>query len=67
MPRRGTQQFVAFVAAAATTIPGLLAKLDYFAELASKFEPEWMVCERAECAVVIQSFAASLKNIGVQP
>ena len=58
--------FVAFVAAAATTIPGLLAKLDYFAELASKFEPEWMVCERAECAVVIQSFAASLKNIGVQ-
>jgi hypothetical protein len=59
--------FVAFVAEPATTISGLLAKLAYFDELAGEFETEWMVRERAEAAVLIQSFAASLKNIGVQP
>jgi hypothetical protein len=58
--------FVAFVAAPATTVPGLLAKLDYFEELASEDETEWMTRERAEPDVLIQSFAASLKNIGVQ-
>src|SRR5882724_11757199 len=57
--------FEAFVVAPATTMPGLVAKLAYFKELASEFETEWMVQHRAECAVVIQSFAASLKNIGV--
>ena len=57
--------FVAFVAAPATTVPGLLAKLDYFEELASEDETEWMTRERAEPDVLIQSFAASLKNIGV--
>jgi hypothetical protein len=57
--------FVAFVAAPATTLAGLLAKLAYFDELASEHETEWMVCERADASVVIQSFTASLKNIGV--
>lgn len=45
---------------------GLLAKLAYFDELAGEFETEWMVHERAEAAVLIQSFAASLENIGVR-
>jgi hypothetical protein len=57
--------FTAFVAEPATTVQGLLAKLAYFAELASEFETEWMIRERAEAAVLIQSFATSLKNIGV--
>ena len=58
--------FTAFVAEPATTVQGLLAKLAYFAELAGEFETEWMVNDRAEAAVIIRSFAASLKNIGVQ-
>src|SRR3981189_3535474 len=60
------EAFVAFVAAPATTLPGLLAKLDYFDELASEDETEWMTRERAEPDVLIQSFAESLKNIGVR-
>jgi hypothetical protein len=59
--------FMAFVAEPATTMQGLFAKLAYFDELAGEFETEWMTRERAEAAVLIQSFAASLKNIGVQP
>jgi hypothetical protein len=59
--------FMAFVAEPAATAQGLFAKLAYFDELASEFETEWMIRERAEAAVLIQSFAASLKNIGVQP
>jgi hypothetical protein len=59
--------FMAFVAEPATTVQGLFAKLAYFDELAGEFETEWMIRERAEAAVLIQSFAASLKNIGVQP
>jgi hypothetical protein len=59
--------FMAFVAEPATTVQGLFAKLAYFDELAGEFETEWMTRERAEAAVLIQSFAASLKNIGVQP
>ena len=58
--------FTAFVAEPATTVQGPLAKLAYFDELASEFETEWMVYDRAEAAVLIQSFAASLRNIGVQ-
>jgi hypothetical protein len=58
--------FVAFVAEPATTVPGLLAKLDYFEELASEDETESMTRERAEPDVLIQSFAESLKNIGVR-
>jgi hypothetical protein len=57
--------FVAFVAAPATTLAGLLAKLGYFDELASEFETEWMVRERPCPSAVIQSFTVSLKNIGV--
>jgi hypothetical protein len=49
----------------ATTLPGLIATLAYFEELASEFETQWMIEERAEASVVIQSFRASLKNIGV--
>jgi hypothetical protein len=58
--------FMVFVAEPATTAQGLFAKLAYFDELAGDFETEWMVHERAEAAVLIQSFAATLKNIGVQ-
>jgi hypothetical protein len=58
--------FMALVAEPTTTMQGLFAKLAYFDELAGEFETEWMVRERAEAAVLIQSFAASLKNIGVQ-
>ena len=58
--------FNALVAEPATTMQGLLAKLAYFAELAGEFETEWMVNDRVDAAVVIQSFAASLKHIGVQ-
>jgi hypothetical protein len=57
--------FEAFVAEPAATVQGLSAKLAYFDELAGEFETEWMVCDRAEAGVLIQSFAASLKNIGV--
>jgi hypothetical protein len=57
--------FEAFVAEPAVTMQGLSAKLAYFDELASEFETEWMVYDRAEAGVLIQSFAASLKNIGV--
>jgi hypothetical protein len=57
--------FVALVAAPAMTVQGLSAKLAYFDELAGDFETEWMVPERAEAAVLIQSFTESLKNIGV--
>jgi hypothetical protein len=59
--------FAAFVAESATTVQGLFAKLAYFDELAGDFETEWMVNDRAEAAVLIQSFGASLKNIGVRP
>jgi hypothetical protein len=58
--------FTAFVAEPATTVQGLVAKLAYFDELAGEFETEWMVYDRPEAAVLIQSFAASLRNIGVQ-
>ena len=57
--------FMALVAAPATTVQGLSAKLAYFDELSGEFETEWMVSQRAEAAVLIQSFTASLKNIGV--
>jgi hypothetical protein len=59
--------FTALVAEPTTTVQGLFAKLAYFDELVGEFETEWMIRERAEAAVLIQSFAASLKNIGVQP
>jgi hypothetical protein len=58
--------FEAFVAEPAVTMQGLCAKLAYFDELAGEFETEWMVYDRAEAGVLIQSFAASLRNIGVQ-
>jgi hypothetical protein len=57
--------FKEMVAVPATTLPGLIATLAYFEELASEFETQWMIEERAEASVVIQSFRASLKNIGV--
>src|SRR5450631_1415390 len=55
--------FEAFVAAPATTIQGLLAKMAYFEELASEFETEWMVYDRVACPALIESFTASLANI----
>jgi hypothetical protein len=55
--------FEAFVAAPATTIQGLRAKMAYFEELASEFETEWMVYDRVACPALIESFTASLANI----
>jgi hypothetical protein len=60
------EAFEAFVAEPAATMQGLLAKLAYFEELAGEFETAWMVYDRAEAGVLIQSFAASLRNIGVR-
>jgi hypothetical protein len=57
--------FEELVATPATTLPGLVATLAYFEELASEFETQWMIDDRADASVVIQSFAGSLKNIGV--
>jgi hypothetical protein len=59
--------FEKMVTTPATTLPGLIATLAYFEELASEFETEWMLDERACPSVLVQSFAASLKNIGVRP
>jgi hypothetical protein len=58
--------FEALIAAPAITPQGLLAKLAYLQELASEFETEWMIDDRIYPLGLIQSFAASLKNIGVQ-
>jgi hypothetical protein len=58
--------FEALVATPAITLAGLIAWLD-FQELSSEFETEWMIEERAAAAVLIQSFVASLMNIGVRP
>src|SRR5450631_2764714 len=55
--------FETFVAAPATTIQGLRAKMAYFEELASEFETEWMVYDRVACPALIESFTASLANI----
>jgi hypothetical protein len=46
--------------------PGLFACLAYLPELDSAFETEWMITDRAFAPALISSFAASLKNIGVQ-
>jgi hypothetical protein len=59
--------FDALIAAPATTRQGLVAKLVYLQDLASEFETEWMIDEQVYPLALIQSFAASLKNIGVQP
>ncbi|MEH2569643.1 hypothetical protein [Bradyrhizobium sp. AZCC 2289] len=59
-----SEAFEALVATPPTTLSGLLAWLDYFQELSSEFETEWMINDRADAAVLVESFAASLKNIG---
>jgi hypothetical protein len=58
--------FEALVAAPAATVSGLIAWLDYLQELSSEFETEWMMCDRASAAVLVDSFVTSLQNIGVQ-
>jgi hypothetical protein len=55
--------FEALVAAPATTLPGLLAWLDYLQELDSEFETEWMITDRAFAPALIESFAESIKTI----
>jgi hypothetical protein len=60
------EAFAALVAAPATTLPGLLAKLAYLQDLESKFETEWMIHECVDASDLIESFTTSLKNIGVQ-
>jgi len=62
MPRRG-DAFEALIAAPATTLPGLLAKLDYMEELSSEFETEWMIEERLDPGVLFRSFAESITNL----
>jgi len=59
--------FEALVAAAATTLPGLLAKLAYLRQIAE--QQAWMFDEREGTALeLIESFAASIQTIWeVQP
>jgi hypothetical protein len=53
------------ISAAATTLPGIVAKLAYLEEIAKR--DAWMFDDREGTAIaLIESFAASLKNIGVQ-
>jgi hypothetical protein len=54
--------FEALLAAAATTLPGLLAKLDYIRDLAE--QQAWMLDEREGAAISLsESFAESINNI----
>ena len=57
------EAFEAFIAAPATTLPSLLAKLDYMEELSSEFETEWMIEERPDPGVLFRSFAESIANL----
>jgi hypothetical protein len=58
--------FDCLVKAAATTVPGIFAKLDYLREVAE--DAAWMLDEREGTALnLIESFAASIKTIMVQP
>ncbi len=57
--------FKVLVEAAATTLPGLLAKLNYLRVIAESDEA-WMLEDREGTAVaLINRFAASLRNVGV--
>jgi hypothetical protein len=58
--------FETLVSAPATTLPGLIAWLDYLQKLGSEFETEWMMTDRTCAAVLVDRFVTSLKNIGVQ-
>ena len=58
--------FEALVSASATTLPGLIAWLDYLQKLGSEFETEWMMTDRTCAAALVDSFVTSLKNIGVR-
>jgi hypothetical protein len=50
--------------AAATTLPGILAKLDYLRELAE--QEAWMLDEREGVALLLaESVLTSLRNAGV--
>lgn len=57
--------FLALVAEPAITRAGLVAKLAYFQELLVDHETNWTVDECVVPSLLINSFAASLKNIGV--
>ena len=57
--------FDELLSAAATTLPGIVAKLAYLEEIAKR--DAWMFDDREGTAIaLIESFAASLKNIVVQ-
>jgi hypothetical protein len=58
--------FAAFIVAPANSPQGLHAKLAYLQQLASEFETEWMIAELIHPLGLIESFAASLENIGVR-
>jgi hypothetical protein len=59
--------FEELVAAPATTMSGLLAKLAYLQELAREFETAWMFEDRQGTALaLIESFSISISNISVQ-
>jgi hypothetical protein len=57
------EAFEALIAAAATTLPSLLAKLNYMEELSSEFETEWMIEERPDPGALFRSFAESIANV----
>ena len=58
--------FEILLGAASTTLPGLLAKLTYLRAVAASNE-SWMLDEQEGASLaLIDSFTASLKNIGAQ-
>ena len=60
--------FEVLVAAPATSMSGLLAKLAYLQELAGEFETAWMFEDRQGTELaLIESFSISISNISVQP
>lgn len=59
------EAFEAMVSTVAATIPGLAAKLDYLSAIADGRDA-WMLEERRCGALLIESFAATLRNVGVR-
>jgi hypothetical protein len=56
------QAFDVLLSAAATTVPGIVAKLAYLQDIAER--DEWMFDDRQGCArCLIEGFAASIANI----
>jgi hypothetical protein len=65
---RENDVFEELAAASATTPSGLLAKIEYFHELATDDEWAWIILDPRDegtTVALFESLAASLKNVGV--